>query len=102
MVSKWPFRVTPQIVDVVDALVNAESKQHGWALADATGHGAPTVYRVLERLRDAEWVDYEWEAENPEAGRPRRRLYWLTAAGSEQGRELVSERRRTDQSKELA
>lgn len=91
--SNWPFRVTPQLVDVVAALTEADGKLHGWALADVTGQSAPTVYRSLERLRSVGWVDYVWEDVNPEPGRPRRRLYWLTAAGVELGRGLVGERR---------
>lgn len=91
--GKWPFRVTPQLVDVVAALARDGGKLHGWALADLTGQASPTVYRTLERLRLAGWIDFEWESENPEPGRPRRRLYWLTAEGASQGRELVAERR---------
>lgn len=91
--SKWPFRVTPQLVDVVEALTNADEKLHGWALADATGQEPPTVYRSLERLRSAGWVDCAWEDINPEPGRPRRRLYWLTVDGVDSARDLVAERR---------
>ena len=39
------------------------------------------MYRVLQRLCEAGWVDYEWEAQNPEPGKPRRRFYWLTEDG---------------------
>lgn len=91
--TEWPFRVTPPLVDVVDALTRAEGKLHGWALAERCGQTTPNVYRALERLRTAGWVAYEWEAENPEPGRPRRRLYWLTGEGWLRGPALVAERR---------
>lgn len=91
--TSWPFRVTPPLLAVVDALTRAGGKLHGWALADLCGQTPPNVYRVLERLRDAGWVAYEWEAENPEPGRPRRRLYWLTGEGWRRGPALLAERR---------
>jgi DNA-binding MarR family transcriptional regulator len=93
IMTAWPFRVTPPLVDVVDALTRAEGKLHGWALADLCGQTPPNVYRALERLRAAGWVEFEWESENPELGRPRRRLYWLTAEGWRQGPALLAERR---------
>jgi hypothetical protein len=89
----WPFRVTPPLVDVVDALTRADGKIHGWRLAELCGQTTPNVYRALERLRLAGWVAFEWEAENPTQGRPRRRLYWLTAVGWNHARALLAERR---------
>jgi DNA-binding PadR family transcriptional regulator len=46
-----------------------------------TAHG--TLYKALDRLRKAGLLESEWE--DPlvaaQANRPRRRLYWVTAAG---------------------
>ena len=46
-----------------------------------TAHG--TLYKALDRLRSAGLLESEWE--DPvlaaQANRPRRRLYWVTAAG---------------------
>jgi DNA-binding PadR family transcriptional regulator len=46
-----------------------------------TAHG--TLYKALDRLRSADLLESEWE--DPivaaQANRPRRRLYWVTAAG---------------------
>jgi DNA-binding PadR family transcriptional regulator len=46
-----------------------------------TAHG--TLYKALDRLRKAGFLESEWE--DPllaaQANRPRRRLYWVTAAG---------------------
>jgi PadR family transcriptional regulator PadR len=63
---------------------------HGFALAkllaDATAsaltaHG--TLYRALERMESAGWLRSDWEdpAIGAGAGRPQRRLYWITAEG---------------------
>ena len=90
----WPFRVTPPLIDVVDALTRAGGKVHGWGLAEISGQTPPNVYRCLERLRLAGWVTYEWEIENPQPGRPRRRLYWLTAEGWRHAPALLTERHR--------
>jgi PadR family transcriptional regulator PadR len=89
----WPFRITAPLVDVVDALTRAGGKIHGWSLAEMSGQTTPNVYRALERLRLAGWVAHEWEAENPQPGRPRRRLYWLTGEGWRRAPELLAERR---------
>lgn len=89
----WPFRVTPPLLDVVAALSRAEDRVHGWDLAEQAGQTSPNVYRVLERLRVAGWVDYEWERENPRHGKPRRRFYWLTDVGAAKAPALLAERR---------
>jgi DNA-binding PadR family transcriptional regulator len=46
-----------------------------------TAHG--TLYKALERLQRSGFLESEWEDPLVAAqeGRPRRRLYWLTAAG---------------------
>lgn len=46
------------------------------------GHG--TLYKALDRLRTRGLLSSEWEdsAAAEEAGRPRRKLYWITAAGA--------------------
>ena len=57
------------------------------ALKDAGFHSrlaaTGTMYTTLDRLRRAGFLESEWEdaAISEEAGRPRRRLYRLTAAG---------------------
>jgi DNA-binding PadR family transcriptional regulator len=64
---------------------------HGFALAKhlrgdeggrkLTAHG--TLYKALSRMEDAGWLTSTWEdADEPTAeGRPRRRLYAITAEG---------------------
>lgn len=62
---------------------------HGFALARQleegqsalTAHG--TLYKVLERLEDRGLLASRWESdEEYEGGRPRRRLYRVTAAAA--------------------
>lgn len=89
----WPFRITTPLLDVVEALVHADTAVHGWALAEQTGQSGPNVYRALARLRAAGWVWGRREARNPESGRPPRCSYRLTARGSAQARLLLEERR---------
>jgi PadR family transcriptional regulator, regulatory protein PadR len=73
-------------------LGSGESGMYGFLLAqelaEAAGetrlvaHG--TLYKALDRLRRAGLLEAEWEdaEEAAAAGRPRRRMYRITAAGS--------------------
>jgi len=90
----WPFRVTSPLLDVVETLTQVQDRAHGWDLATRCGQSAPNVYRALERLRQADWVAYEWEESNPEPGKPRRRFYWLTEVGRAEAPRLLAERRK--------
>jgi DNA-binding PadR family transcriptional regulator len=54
----------------------------GAEMSKATKVGSGTLYPMLARLEVAGWLTSEWEVIDPsEAGRPRRRFYWLTAVG---------------------
>jgi len=87
--------VTQPTLDVLEALLNAGgSELHGWVIIKETGRAGPTVYRVLERLREAGLVECRWEDLVVEANRPRRRFYRLTPNGVERARALLWERRR--------
>jgi PadR family transcriptional regulator PadR len=75
----------------VDLRAAGEAEFHGYRLAGAirereqakllTSHG--TLYKALERLRNQGLLRSHWEdhAIAEDAGRPRRRLYTVTAAG---------------------
>jgi DNA-binding PadR family transcriptional regulator len=83
-------------VAILSVMVDAEGTQatevHGFALAQRladqsgsrrlTGHG--TLYKALGRLEGSGLLESRWEEpQRAEAeGRPRRRLYRVTAAGS--------------------
>lgn len=89
-------RVTDPMLDVLDVLLKAVGNHddlHGWAIMKATKRSGPTVYGVLDRLENRGWITGQWEDENPEPGKPRRRLYGLTPTGVCEARELLRERR---------
>jgi PadR family transcriptional regulator len=91
-----PIRVTAPLLDVLEVLLAALSEDaevHGWSLARSTGLSGPTVYGVIDRLESAGWVTGCWEDENPQPGKPRRRLYRLTPTGATSGRDLLEARR---------
>ena len=78
------------VLDAVVALEGAGDDVYGFRIArlladgerDLIGHG--TLYKALARLTASGLLDASWESgDAPEVdGRPRRRLYALTAAGS--------------------
>jgi PadR family transcriptional regulator PadR len=89
-------RVTGPLLDVLEYFLDAyrrgDQEVHGWAIMHAVKRSGPTVYGVLDRLEDAVWITGRWE-ENPEGGRPRRRLYRLTPNGRIEALQLLAERR---------
>lgn len=78
-----------QILDLLaDHRRAGTSQVHGFGLAQAMGEGASgrlighgTLYKALGRLEDMGLLSSQWEADPPD-GRPRRRLYELTATGA--------------------
>jgi DNA-binding PadR family transcriptional regulator len=84
------------LLDVLEILLGAlpdRDEMHGWAIAKATRRSGPTVYGVIDRLEDTGWVTGRWEQENPQPGKPRRRLYMLTPTGASAARDLLTARR---------
>ncbi|MGN6189307.1 MAG: PadR family transcriptional regulator [Conexibacter sp.] len=79
---------------ILDVLVEDPERHHwGLSLAEEAGVHSPTIYRALARLEAARWVSSEWECGHPaEHGRPRRRLYRMTADGARAAAELLAER----------
>lgn len=94
MTAEGPIRITQPTLDVLEALLGADGFElHGWTIIKVTKRAGPTVYKILERLKDAGWVTARWEEPGPEETRPRRRYYRLTHTGLERARILVAERR---------
>ena len=74
-------RFSAQTLSVLAALEADPSEwRHGYLLAKQTGLASGTLYPILIRLSDRHVIEARWEDEQP-AGRPRRHLYRLTAAG---------------------
>jgi DNA-binding PadR family transcriptional regulator len=78
------------VLDAVVALQVAGLDAYGFGIAhrlagdapdrDLIGHG--TLYKALARLSDQGLLESRWEEGDDTAGRPRRRLYEITADGS--------------------
>ena len=58
--------------------------RHGFDIMDASGLPSGTVYPILRRLEDAGMLRSKWEAATTarDDGRPPRRYYQITGAGS--------------------
>lgn len=96
------LRLEAEILSAV--AVRADTGAHGFVIAQdlaegeqsskaLVGHG--TLYKALDRLRARGLLRAEWE--DPTAaeatGRPRRKLYWITASGAALLAEATAEKR---------
>lgn len=55
---------------------------YGYELMQLTGLASGTLYPILMRFEEAGWLASTWEESDPkQEGRPRRRLYRITANG---------------------
>lgn len=73
-------RMTSSTFAVLRTLLELEQeKSYGLELIKRTGLPSGTVYPILARLEDAEWIASRWE-DSASRG-PRKRLYWLTPEG---------------------
>ena len=76
------FRITTQTLYVLSALLSAKQEISGADVARLTKLSSGTLYPILMRLEHHTWIESEWEAGDPhKLGRPRRRLYKITALG---------------------
>ena len=76
-------RPSTQTVDVLAALAAAPASwRYGYELGLDVGLSSGSLYPILVRLADREFLDSQWET-NPPAGRPPRHLYRLSARGLE-------------------
>lgn len=84
-------RKTENVVAIFNTMLERPRKSwYGLEIAKHAGIGSATVYQALTRLERAGLLNASWEAVDPsEQGRPRRRLYKLTAEGARVGREMV-------------
>lgn len=88
-----PVRVTIAVVKVLSAMLEGPDRfRYGLELMAATGLPSGTLYPLLRRMQEADWVTAEWERLDPvAAGRPARRYYRLTAEGVECARQALAE-----------
>jgi DNA-binding PadR family transcriptional regulator len=83
------IRLTQATALIVRAL--AAGHRHGFEIMEVSGLPSGTVYPALRRLERQRMVRSAWEAARDarDAGRPRRRVYTLTAAGEALASEAV-------------
>lgn len=74
-------RLSPQATAVLDALASDGAWLHGYELSRRTQVRPGTLYPLLERLASRGLLESRWE-DAPEAGRPRRHAYRITAEGN--------------------
>jgi PadR family transcriptional regulator PadR len=91
--GKVELRITTQVLKVLGALMaNSKAEISGADIARLTKLQSGTLYPILMRLEQAKWVQSAWEVGDPqELGRPRRRLYSITAVGSKSSRAAFKE-----------
>ncbi len=70
-------------------MIGATDPIWGLELVRRTELMTGTVYPILDRLEEIDWVRSYWEEPNDRPG-PRRRLYVLTEAGLEGGKGLIA------------
>ena len=75
-------RLSHQTLRVLRVFLNQSNGLSGADLTRQTKLMSGTIYPVLARLERADWLKSQWEQIDPsETGRPRKRLYKLTATG---------------------
>jgi len=79
-----PPRMTTQTLAVLSTMLgDPDADWYGLDLSKRSGFKPGTIYPILDRLLKAGWLDRRWEDIDPVTeGRPRRRLYRLTAVGA--------------------
>ena len=87
-VSSEPQRITQPLLDVLQALWEADEALHGHKIKKLTKRSGPTVYNNLDRLADAGWITGTWQ-ENPESGLPPRQAYRFTPEGQAAAEEVL-------------
>lgn len=86
------IRITAQVVKVLGTLVSTTDEISGADIARLTDLATGTLYPILMRLERSRWIESKWESGDPhELGRPRRRLYRVTAFGARSARSAFKE-----------
>ena len=85
-------RMSLQTLRVLEAfLENPTEPLSGADVAKRGSLASGTLYPILLRLEGAGWLTSRWESIDPSsAGRPRRRLYRITASGQSRASEVFA------------
>jgi PadR family transcriptional regulator, regulatory protein PadR len=85
-------RITSQTLKVLGALISSKDEISGADIARHTKLSSGTLYPILMRLEHHKWITSEWEEGDPrKLGRPRKRLYQITALGARSARREFKE-----------
>jgi PadR family transcriptional regulator PadR len=85
-------RMSFQTLRVLEAfLENPAQERSGADIHKRSSLASGTLYPILLRLESAGWLASRWEAIDPSViGRPRKRLYKLTASGLHRSSEVFA------------
>jgi DNA-binding PadR family transcriptional regulator len=87
------MKISNKALQVLGFFLNGQTGQEhsGAEVTKALGIGSGTLYPLLMRFETSGWMESRWEEIDPSVeGRPRRRLYRLTALGAREAtRELA-------------
>jgi PadR family transcriptional regulator PadR len=88
-----PPRITSQSLKILTLLAaDPAAERYGLELAREARVQHGTTYPILKRFLDAGWLESRPEEVDPaEAGRPRQRLYRLTAVGMREADRVLAE-----------
>src|SRR4051812_6707288 len=78
--TRRPSRQTTAVLAALAA--DPSAWRYGYELGLEVELGSGSLYAILARLADREWLESRWEADPP-PGRPPRHLYRLTTSGLE-------------------
>lgn len=84
-------RLSSQTLALLAALLEAPVEwQYGYDLSRRTSLKSGTLYPILMRLTERDWLETKWEIAE-DAGKPRH-MYRLTAEGRRRARAAIKER----------
>ena len=85
--------ITRATAKVLSTFLNAPTVDHyGFGLMRSTALKGGTLYPLLDRLEHEGWLEvHDEDIDETVAGRPKRRLYRLTAIGEREARRAVAE-----------
>ncbi len=84
------FRRSPQTSQLLrDLLCSPQEWRHGYEMSRNTGLKSGTLYPLLIRLAELQFLETKWE--DQKSGRPPRHLYRLTQKGISVARNSVIE-----------
>ena len=86
-------QMTMQTLVVLSAMLNdPDADWYGLDLSKRSGLKPGTIYPILNRLLEVEWLERRWEEIDPAIeGRPKRRLYRLTGVGERAAQMALNE-----------